>query len=428
MANYLICSTPVHHHATPMIAIGTHLASRGHRVIMLTGSRFAQEIERAGMEFVAFEGRADFDDRDVPSYLPYRDRYRGMAQTQYDVQNIFVKTMPAQFRSARAILQRERIDAVLVDGAFGGISPALLSNAPRPPILAIGVITLTQLSRDTAPVGLAMAPSSSTLGRLRNRTLNALARTVFFRDTQRAAQEAFAEIGARRSSLFVMDISAAFDRFLQLGPATLEYPRTDLSPNVRFIGSLPSEGGGGLPSWWNELDGSRRVVYVTQGTIDNHDFDRLVRPTITALANDDVLVVVSTGGRAVESLGAVAPNVRVAEDLPTGRLLPLTDVVVTNGEFGEVQAALAAGSPLVVAGSTEDKPEVAARVSWSGAGVDLRTGTPSADAVGSAVRAVLADERYRARAERFAHGLAGLDTLAIIEEELATAVADRSAR
>ncbi|SMG25985.1 nucleotide disphospho-sugar-binding domain-containing protein [Agreia pratensis] len=428
MANYLICSTPVHHHVSPMIAVGAYLVSRGHRVIMITGTRFAEQIKRAGMEFVAFEGRADFDDRDVPSYLPFRERYRGIARLQYDVQNIFIKTIPAQFRTARNVLQRERIDAVLVDGAFGGMSPVLSSSAPRPPVLAVGVISLVQFSCDTAPAGLAMAPSSSGLGRARNRILNALARHVFFRDTQRAAQQAMAEIGAVRLPHFAMDISSAFDRFLQLGPATLEYPRSDLSPNVRFIGALPTEDAAALPEWWNELDGSRAVVYVSQGVIDNQNFDRLIRPTIAALAKDDVLVVVSTGGRAAERLGAVASNVRVAETLPYDRLLNLVDVVVTNGEYGEVQAVLAAGVPLVVAGGTEDKPESAARVSWSGAGIDLRTGTPTAAAVGSAVRAVLADERYRARARRFAAELAELDTLRIIEEELAQAVAARSSR
>ena len=36
--------------------------------------------------------------------------------------------------------------------------------------------------------------------------------------------------------------------------------------------------------------------------------------------------------------------------------------MLTNGGYGGVQYALAHGVPLVVAGDTEDKPEVAARV------------------------------------------------------------------
>ena len=51
--------------------------------------------------------------------------------------------------------------------------------------------------------------------------------------------------------------------------------------------------------------------------------------------------------------------------------------MVTNGGYGGVQQALAHGVPLVVAGDSEDKPEVAARVRWSGVGIDLRRGDPS---------------------------------------------------
>ena len=63
-----------------------------------------------------------------------------------------------------------------------------------------------------------------------------------------------------------------------------------------------------------------------------------------------------------------------------------------------MQRALSAGVPLVVAGNTEDKPEVAARVAWSGAGVNLRTGTPTPGVVRTAVREVLNDARYLQRA------------------------------
>jgi UDP:flavonoid glycosyltransferase YjiC (YdhE family) len=44
------------------------------------------------------------------------------------------------------------------------------------------------------------------------------------------------------------------------------------------------------------------------------------------------------------------------------------------------------GVPLVVAGDTEDKPEVAARVTWSGVGITLRTGRPRPDRLRAAVR------------------------------------------
>ena len=70
-------------------------------------------------------------------------------------------------------------------------------------------------------------------------------------------------------------------------------------------------------------------------------------------------------------------NARVGGFLPYAELLPRTDVVVTNGGWGGVLAALGHGIPLVVAGGDLDKPEVAASVAWAGAGMNLKTGTPT---------------------------------------------------
>ena len=136
-------------------------------------------------------------------------------------------------------------------------------------------------------------------------------------------------------------------------------------------------------------------MHVTQGTIDNADLGRLVEPTIEALGGEDVIVVATTGGRDASQLKVALPtNTFVAEYIPHDLLLPKVDVMVTNGGYGAVQRALSMGVPLVVAGNTEDKPEVAARVAWTGAGINLRTGTPTPGAVRAAVRDVLNDGRY----------------------------------
>lgn len=423
MSIFLVCSTPVHGHVAPMLAAAGDLVRRGHRVIVLTGSRFADRVEAIGAEFHALDGVADFDDRDVESYLPDRDRYRGLAQAQYDIQTIFVRTIPDQFRAVQRILRTDDVDAILVDGAFAGVAPLLFGDGPRPPILALGVTPLTQSSRDVAPAGTALPPSSGPLGRLRNRLLGVLARRVLFRRTQRLAAALLRDLGIERLDAFVMDISSAFDRFLQLSPREFEYPRSDLAANTAFVGAIapgrPS--GAALPSWWGDLDRSRPVVHVTQGTIDNRDPGRLILPTLRALADLDVLVVVATGGGAAE-LGELPENARVADFLPYDELLPRTAVYVTNGGYGGVQAALSAGVPMVVAGGTEDKPEVAARVAWSGVGIDLRTGTPRPAAIRAAVQRVLADPSYRESAARLADAAAGYDALGSIDRELQAAV------
>ncbi len=56
--------------------------------------------------------------------------------------------------------------------------------------------------------------------------------------------------------------------------------------------------------------------------------------------------------------------------------------------------------PLIVAGETSDKAEVAARVNHSGVGVDLGTATPSPDAIRAAVDRICREGGYRAAAQR----------------------------
>ncbi len=172
-----------------------------------------------------------------------------------------------------------------------------------------------------------------------------------------------------------------------------------------------------------DLDGSRTIVHVTQGTIANRDYRQVIAPTLEALAgDDDILIVASTGGRPLDTLPPLPPNARAAQYLPYDQLLPLTGVYVTNGGYGGVQYALRYGVPIVTSSGQEDKPEVAGRVSWSGVGRRIRSATPTPAAVGKAVRTVLDDPRYRDRAQHVSRSMAqasGITGLTQIVDNLA---------
>src|SRR5690606_6542107 len=105
-------------------------------------------------------------------------------------------------------------------------------------------------------------------------------------------------------------------------------------------------------------------------------------------------------------LDRIPRNARLAPFVPYHAILPLASVVVTNGGYGGVQQALHHGVPLVVAAGSEEKPEIAARVAWSGTGIDLRTGRPSPKAVRTAVRRVMAEVSFRERARALASEMA----------------------
>ena len=423
MSRYLLAVSAVPGHVMPMMRIGQHLLQRGHQVEMLTGARFADLVESAGMRFLALPpggvtggepAAVALDRRPVPRVV------RRWQRGRTEMRSLFITPMAAQFRALTAALAGSGaggtapVDAVLVDVGFTGALPLLLAKAARPPVLVCNMTPLMLSSADTAPFGMAWPPEAGT----DYRKMNWVVQHVLFGPTQAQASRVLQTLGSGPVPVFLPDWPRLADRMLQLSVPGLEYPRTDLPGSVIFAGPVlpvppPAVT---LPGWWPQLATARAVVHVTQGTWDNADLGRLAGPAIRGLANEDVLVVVSTGGRPASAVpGPVPGNVRIAEFIPYNLLLPYVDVMVTNGGYSGVQHALAHGVPLVVAGDTADKAEVAARVAYHRCGIDLRTGTPAAGAVAAAVRDLLGDSEGRRQAGRLRTEIAAtnpLDTIA----------------
>ncbi|WP_194421049.1 glycosyltransferase [Microbacterium abyssi] len=412
MSTYLIACTPAHGHVLPLLQIARHLIERGDDVRFLTSSRYADRVVEIGAQFVALPADADVDLDDADAAFPERAGLTGPAALRFDMSNLFIRPGTAQLAAVREQIAGGDIDAILSEPLFVGCALLqLLPKSERPPVVVLGIFPLGARSRDTAPFGLGVTPMRGPIGRLRNAVLRTVAERVIFGGVQKEADAIAQRETGRSLGGFVLDWPGRADSYVQFTVPEFEYPRPDLPDTVRFAGPLtPAPSGASLPEWWADLDGSRPVVHVTQGTIANSDFAQLVIPTITALAASDVLVVVSTGGRPVEALPADLPsNVRVSEYLPYDRLLPLVDVLVTNGGYGGVQQAIAHGVPIVVAGQTEDKVEVSARVGWSGVGVNLRSTTVAPERVRFAVDTILRDGSYRANAERIGAAMRASD-------------------
>lgn len=423
MSAVLLCSTPVHGHVTPLLAVAHHLSQRGHRVRFLSGAKYRDVIEATGAEFLPLPAEADYDDTDMDAAFPERVGLKGPAGIRHDISEIFLRPALSQLSAVKAALSAEPTDAVLVEPMFmGTLGLVREARNARPAIISLGIIPLGLSSPDTAPYGLGVTPMRGPLGRLRNSMLRFLAQKVIFGGVQKEAEQLILAATGEPLEGFFMNGQASADAIVQFSVPGFEYPRSTLPSNVHFVGPLsrtvPSSCD--LPAWWGELDGSRPVAHVSQGTVANRDYSQLIEPAIAGLAGEDVLVVVSTGGRPVETLQSPLPaNVRVASYLPHDKLLPLTDVFVSNGGYGGVHYALEHGVPLVVAGKTEDKAEVTARVGWSGVGVNLATNTPKPEQVRRAVRRVLADGSFRAASARIGAEIKASSGLRGLEEVIA---------
>jgi UDP:flavonoid glycosyltransferase YjiC (YdhE family) len=429
----VLCTTPAQGHTTPLLALARRLVDEGNEVVFFTTRHYNAKVAATGASFVPFADEYDAHDLMVANPERELSSRRGVRGVKDDLRRIFIGPIPGQCRDLRAILADRAADCIVVDSMFFGALPlALGPREARPALASVGVMPYPSCSRDTAPFGVALQPGRGPLARARNGALNWATEHGVLADIQRFARRRLAEAGSDRGfpGYFVDLPPRVVDAYFQATVAGFEYPRADLAPTVRFVGPIlpPPSPSFDAPSWWDEVEGARPVVHVTQGTLDNADLGRLLLVTVDALADDDVLVVATTGGPDPAPLRPRLPaNVRLERSIPHDRLLPHVDAMVTNGGYGGVQQALANGVPLVVAGDSEDKPEVAARVQWSGTGINLHTGRPSRAMVARAVRRVLSRQSYRVRARALQAEIAASDPLGDIDDALSKLCEARAA-
>lgn len=406
MGRYLIAASPIPGHAAPMIGIAADLVARGHQVSLLTGPEYAATAARHGLRF------HELPDEARPARPQPATRSSGLLprwqRGRQDMHDVFIAPLPAQHRALAEALAAQPVDAVFCDLAFTGALPLLLDDAPRPKLLVCGVGPLTLSSADTPPFGMGWQPRPGT----DYRPMTTVVHRLFFRAIGRRFDAA---LGAH-SPVFVTDWPLLADRILQLTVPGTEYPRRDLPPHLVFTGPVlgPSAGRSGRD--WNHLRGT--VVHVTQGTWDNADLGELLRPTLDALADRDDVTVVATTGRNGELHGPIPRNAVVTDFADYAALLPRVDVMITNGGYGGVHQALSHGIPLIVAGQAADKHEVAARIDYTGAGVNLDTARPTATAIADAVTRITTVPSYRANAQRLQREILSYNAFDVISGEL----------
>ncbi|MGC1304998.1 MAG: nucleotide disphospho-sugar-binding domain-containing protein [Caulobacteraceae bacterium] len=412
----LVAATPLMGHLNPLLAIGYMLINEGHEVVGLSSSVMRDHIEAIGADFRPFPGAADLDLRNISAVFPeIKNIPPGEEMSRFYMERVFIDPIPAQHAALRRTLQDFPADVIITDSGLFGSFPMLLGpRSERPAIVSCGVSFLLSRRDDGAPHLAGLPPASN------QAQLEEYARAFKEHEKEFIApitdylDKCLETFQVPSLGMNFFDAMVALpDAYLQLTTPSFEFPRRELPTSVHFVGALPTIPSQiPLPSWANELDGSRRIVLVTQGTLANHNFDQLVVPTLIALKNEpDVLVIVTTGGRPIEVIaGPIPDNVRLATYLPFKWALPKTDVLVTNGGYGSVNLALSVGVPIVGAGLTEDKSDVNARVAWSGAGVDLATNEPTPAALRVAIRDVLDNPTYRARASAISRDFKAIDT------------------
>ena len=395
----IVTAAPVIGHLNPLLAIGRMLAEMGHEVVGYAPTVFRRNVETNGLRFHPYPPDADIDTRDV---VKMSRRSQGLPPgfpaLKLDWEQVFVERMDAEYRGLQDLLREFPADLILAESMTFSTMPLLTGpRAGRPAIIHVGV-TFLQLSReDGAPMFSGLPPAVSEKDRAANVDMFLHAKDEWFDPIDHMINDVLVANGCPVMPMPFYDAAIRLpDLFLQVGVPGLELPVFTLPASLHYIGATaPAPGLYPVPAWANELKG-RRAVLVTQGTVANANLDLLIGPTLEALAHeDDMIVIATTGGRPIETLGVLPDNARVAQFRPSDWLMPKLDLVITNGGYGSVTHALSLGIPLVQAGTTEDKREVAIRIATSGAGVALSTGEPTPLEIRAAVRQVLNSRSYK---------------------------------
>jgi len=407
MARFLINISPYPGHIAPSTPIVRKLIERGHEVVWITGRQYREKVKATGARFHPLPKQSDPNGMEVYDFYPELRELKGLAQIKFWIKHVCLDACSRDIEAIDTILRGFPADVLVGDPMAFAL--AFRSQMGGPPNACISLLPLSLPSRDTAPWGLGFLPGNNLTTKTRNRLLNFLTYRVLLRELTAYTNNVRRELGLKPLDGPCFEgMWKIPSLIIHISTPAFEYPRSDQSEHLHFIGPILPEPNRAfeLPDWWSDLNDSQPVVLVNQGTLATN-LDDLIVPTIAGLEDQQVLVVavpVKEG-----QLGELPANVRAEPFIPFGHLLPHVDVMVTNGGYGGTQLALAQGIPLVVAGEAEDKMEVAARVEWAGAGINLRKQRPSPEKVRDAVKEVLVNPVYRENAKRIQSDFAKYD-------------------
>lgn len=427
--NIIIASSPLTGHVNPLLSLTRLLTGSGHTVKALCASTFRAGFINAGAGFIPFPLSIDRDFNDLYSALPERTSYPvGPERLCYDFKHVFIDQIEEQFNALADILNDFPADAIICDSFFMGTLPMLLSDREEfPPVIHHGITVLPLPREDGAPFGPGLPPARNEEERQVYRNIADSVATLFTSPVQDYLNATLRKMNCPALTLPLLDAMVTLPSlYLQPSVSSFEYDLFDLPSSVRFTGLLPLSQANTIPDDLKErIRRADKTVLITQGTLANHDFDQLIMPAITALSgNPELLVVVTTGHRPVETLKHPLPdNVYVAPFISYAGLMPYLSLVITNGGYGTVSQALVHGVPMVVSGMTEEKAEIGARVAWCGAGINLATCTPATDDIKDAAMKVLNEPSFSIKCKEIAAEYAAIKTpdiiTGLIEELLA---------
>lgn len=417
----LFASMPADGHFNPLTGIAAHLAGRGHDVRWYAGPVYGAKLDRLSMRWFPYQQATEVMASNLNALFPERARLKGPKLISFELDKFFVSQVENHFQDLVAIMAEWQFDALVCDGAL--YAEKLVAESLHVPVFAVA-ITMVMPDAQSPPPFFGLHPARTPLGQLQH----AIVRKMLA-SGMRAGTAHYNEILARhgiapiRLDGFPHEPMLSARRVFLNGSPGLEFPGYRPLANAEYVGPLNPVRraiGPDTPLPDAVVDPSKKVVAVSQGTVDNTDPGKLIVPTIEALKDSEYVVVATTAGAQTAALRArfSQPNVVIEDFIDYDDLFPHVDVFVTGGGFGSTLAAFLHGVPVVGAGKREGKNDINARVGYNRLGIDLRSEHPKPAAIRKAVRRLLDDPTYATRVANLRAELDSYHPMATIEDML----------
>lgn len=359
-------------HVFPAISLGRALAERGHEVTIETWEERRAAVEGAGLGFAAAEEYQMFPPPEPDS-----------ADGQHAAEAA---------RALLPLLEEMRPHVVVSD--ILTLAPALAAERAGVPLATLvpHIYPVVESEQPFFAIGLRTP------------------RTPLGRSAWRAGQRALRvgleqgrdDLNRQRRRLGLPPLDRLHggispDLALVATYPQLEYPRP-WPAGVEITGPMSFE----LPHPEIELPpGEAPLVLVAPSTAHDSE-NRLVRTALEALAEEPVRVVATTNRVRPQRPIEVPDNAMLVEWLSYSQLMPAASVVISHGGHGTVARALGAGTPVLISPITGDMSETAMRVDWAGAGLSLPWRLCRPAPLRWAVRRLLGEPSFAARAGEIA--------------------------
>jgi MGT family glycosyltransferase len=399
MSKILMTVWPIETHLSPFIALARALAERGHSVGFYISNRVQGQLKREGFRCFPFQAEVNRHTECNPGAAASQRMSVWARRKMWH--DFLLGSVPGQLRDLDRIWAVWQPDVVVCDVTMWG--PILVLHEEKRVPLAIfshaGYCLLP--GRDNPAPGISMPRPRTSVGRFIARLLSSginLATLSIPREASRIRKEH----GLAPLDTTVVEFTGRMPLHLVPSAPEFDYDRDDLPPSVRYVGPCFAEiEQHTAPAWVTQLRTRQRIVVLEELHQPEDAF--LLETAAKAFAGHPAEVVLVAGrGRELPVFDprAVAPNVRLERWTPLSYAISSADLVIAHGNSETVLASVSRGIPMVVVPRILEQPQIAWRLSASGAGIRLPMSRCTPERLRSAAERVLNSSAFPRNARR----------------------------